>query len=323
MVKIKSDIEGFHATRPVLTMGMFDGVHKGHLALLSLLVKKAKETGGESVVLTFWPHPRVVLGQDPQKLQLLTTLDEKTRLLSEAGIDHIIVLPFTREFANLTAPEFIKKYLVDKIGVNHLLVGYNHRFGHGGITQSELKQLAEQHQFEIDSFGPVTIAGVKPSSTAIRQYIVDGDVREASRLLGRFYSLKGQITGGKRIGRQLGFPTANIQMDDPLKLIPHDGVYACQVHLLGKSYGGMLNVGGRPTIEGENGERSLEVHIFDFHKDVYTEEITVEFIKRTRPEIKFPNLQALKERLRNDEAEVREVLQNAGIFPENNESAET
>jgi riboflavin kinase/FMN adenylyltransferase len=317
MVKIKSDIEGFHAPRPVLTMGMFDGVHKGHLALLSLLVKKAKETGGESVVLTFWPHPRVVLGQDPQKLQLLTTLDEKTRLLSEAGIDHIIILPFNTEFASLTASEFIKKYLVEKIGINHLLVGYNHRFGHGGITQSELQQLAEQHCFDIDSFGPVTIDGVKPSSTAIRRFIGDGDVWEASRLLGRFYSLKGRIIGGKRIGRQLGFPTANIQMDDPLKLIPHDGVYACQVHLLGKSYGGMLNVGGRPTIEGEHGEKSLEVHIFDFNKDVYAEEITVEFIKRTRPEIKFPNLEALKERLRKDETEVRAVLQSEGIFPDN------
>lgn len=323
MVKIKSDIEGFHATRPVLTMGMFDGVHKGHLALLSSLVQKAKETGGESVVLTFWPHPRVVLGQDPQKLQLLTTLDEKTRLLSEAGIDHIIVLPFTLEFASLTAPEFIKEYLVGKIGIQHLLVGYNHRFGHGGITQQELYELAEKHHFEIDSFGPVTMDGVKPSSTAIRQFIGDGDVWEASRLLGRFYSLKGRITGGKRIGRQLGFPTANIQMDDPLKLIPHDGVYACKVHLLGKSYGGMLNVGGRPTIEGESGKRSLEVHIFNFHKDVYAEEITVEFIKRTRPEIKFPDLEALKARLRKDEAEVREVLQNTGVFPTDNESAAT
>jgi riboflavin kinase/FMN adenylyltransferase len=186
MVKIKSNIEGFQAVRPVLTMGMFDGVHKGHLALLSTLVEKAKNTGGESVVLTFWPHPRVVLGPDSQKLSLLTTLDEKTRLLSEAGIDHIIILPFTKEFASRTAPDFIKEYLVDKIGVNHLLVGFNHRFGHGGITQSELRQFAKQHRFEIDFFGPVTIDGVKPSSTAIRQFIGDGDVWEASRLLGRY-----------------------------------------------------------------------------------------------------------------------------------------
>ncbi len=321
MVKIKSDIEDFHATRPALTMGMFDGVHKGHLALLSSLVKKAEETGGESVVLTFWPHPREVLGQDAQRLQLLTTLEEKTRLLSEAGIDHVIILPFTREFAGLTAREFIEQYLVKKIGIKHLLVGYNHRFGHGGITEAELHQLAGQHDFEINSFGPVIIDGVKPSSTAIRQFLKDGDVWEASRLLGRFYSLKGQIAGGKRIGRQLGFPTANIQMDDTHKLIPHDGVYACQVYLQGKRFGGMLNIGGRPTIEGGNGKRSLEVHIFDFHKDVYSEEITVEFIKRTRPEIKFPDLEALKERLRKDEAEVRDVLQHKGIDPADNKTA--
>lgn len=314
MVKIKSDIEGFHATRPVLTMGMFDGVHKGHFALLASVIRKAKEIDGESVVLTFWPHPRVVLGHDPDKLQLLTTLEEKTRLLSEAGINQIIILPFTKEFSGLSAQNFIKKYLVQKIGIKHLVAGYNHRFGHGGISKPELQQLAEQNQFGLDIFGPVTIDGVKPSSTAIRQYISDGDIREASRFLGRFYSLKGRIVGGKRLGRQLGYPTANIRLDDSLKLVPHDGVYACKVHLLGKSYGGMLNVGSRPTIDGESSEKSMEVHIFDFQKEVYAEEISVEFIRRTRPEIKFPSLEALKERLRKDETEVRSVLKKEGIL---------
>lgn len=314
MVKVKSDIEGFQATRPVLTMGMFDGVHKGHRALLSAVTQKARETGGESVVLTFWPHPRVVLGHDSDKLRLLTTLHEKTRLLSEAGIDHIIILPFTKEFASLPARDFIREYLVQKIGVKHLVAGYNHRFGHGGISQEELRHIAQHSGFEVEFFGPVISDGMKPSSTAIRQFIKDGDVWEASRLLGRYYSLKGRIVGGKKLGRKLGYPTANIEMDDPLKLIPHDGVYACKVHLLGKNYGGMLNVGSRPTVDEENSPRSLEVHIFDFQKEVYTEEIRVEFVKRIRPEIKFPGLEALRERLLLDETEIKKVLREEGVI---------
>lgn len=314
MVKIKSDIEDFQATRPVLTMGMFDGVHKGHVALLTSLIQKAKQINGESVVLTFWPHPRIVLSQEPEKLRLLTTLEEKTRLLSEAGIDNIIILPFTKEFSALSAQEFIQKYLVGKIGISHLIAGYNHRFGHGGISHPELEELAEQHHFGLDFYGPVTIDGVKPSSTTIRRYISDGDVWEASGFLGRFYSIKGRIVGGKRLGRQLGYPTANIRMDESIKLIPHDGVYACKVHLLGKNYGGMLNMGGRPTIDGENSEKSMEVHIFNFQREVYAEEIRVEFIMRTRPEIKFSNIEALKERLRRDEEEVKAILREKRVI---------
>ncbi len=314
MVKIKSDIEGFQATRPVLTMGMFDGVHKGHLALLTSVIEKARQINGESVVLTFWPHPRIVLSQEPEKLRLLTTLEEKTRLLSEAGIDHIIILPFTKEFSSLTAQEFIQQHLVDKIGISHLVAGYNHRFGHGGISRSGLEKLAQEHHFGLDFYGPVVIDGVKPSSTTIRRHISDGDVWEASRFLGRYYSIKGRIVGGKRLGRQLGYPTANIRMDDSIKLIPHDGVYACKVHLLGKSYGGMLNIGGRPTIDGENSEKSLEVHIFNFNREVYAEEIRVEFVARTRPEIKFSNIDGLKERLRQDEEEVKAILLEKGVL---------
>ncbi|MFO8000346.1 MAG: bifunctional riboflavin kinase/FAD synthetase [Marinilabilia sp.] len=308
MVKIQSNIEGFQAVRPVLTMGMFDGLHKGHSALLTRLIDEARKIRGESVVLTFWPHPRMVLGQDPGQLRLLTTLDEKTRLISEAGVDHIIILPFNRQLAELSAEDFIQDYLVRRVGIRHLLVGYNHRFGHGGISPVRLRDLAVEHQFELTFYGPVTVEGMKPSSTTIRDLISDGDVWEASRLLGRFYGLKGRIVGGRRLGRQIGFPTANIELDDPLKLVPHDGVYACRVHLLGNTYGGMINIGERPTIEGNVGNKSLEVHIFDFQREVYSEEITVEFIKRTRPEIKFRSLEALKARLNQDAREIKEFL---------------
>lgn len=313
-MKIKSNIEGFQARRPVLTMGMFDGVHKGHVSLLSQLVCKAREIGGESVVLTFWPHPRLVLGQDSDELRFLTTLEEKTKLISEIGVDHLVLLPFTRELANLSASDFIKNYLIDKVGIKYLLAGFNHRFGHDGISQDKLKALAGAHDFELEFFGPVNVSGMKPSSTTIRNFIGDGDVWEASKLLGRFYGLQGRIVSGRRLGRKIGFPTANIEVDDPLKLVPHDGVYACRVHLLGESFGGMINIGGRPTIEGVPEHRSLEVHIFDFNQDVYSEEITIEFIKRTRPEIRFPSLEALKERLSVDEQEVKGILNREGII---------
>ena len=310
MVKIQSNIENFQANRPVLTMGMFDGVHKGHRELLSQLVQTARNKGGESVVLTFWPHPRVVLGQDPGKLRFLTTLDEKTRLISDVGVDHIFVLSFTRQVAEMTAESFIRNYLMGKMGIHHLLVGYNHRFGHGGISSESLHQLAETHGLDLTFCNPVTVDGMKPSSTTIRQFIADGDVWEASRLLGRFYGVKGQIIGGQKLGRQIGFPTANVEPDDPKKLIPHDGVYACRVHLLGKTYGGMINVGQRPTVKDHTSQKTLEVHIFDFAREVYSEEITVEFIKRTRPEIKFGGIDALKARLHQDAIEIKEILGN-------------
>ena len=310
MVKIQSNIENFRATWPVLTMGMFDGVHKGHQELLTRLVQAARDRGGESVVLTFWPHPRIVLGQDPGKLRFLTTLDEKTRLISEVGVDHILVLSFTRQVAELSAEAFIRNYLVGKMGIHQLLVGYNHRFGHGGISSESLHQLAAAHGFDLTFCEPVSVDGMKPSSTTIRQFIADGDVWEAARLLGRFYGVKGQIIGGQKLGRQIGFPTANVAPEDPKKLIPHDGVYACRVHLLGKTYGGMINVGQRPTVKNNTYQKTLEVHIFDFNREVYSEEIAVEFIKRTRPEIKFRGIDALKARLQKDAGEIKEILEN-------------
>jgi riboflavin kinase/FMN adenylyltransferase len=226
MVKIQSNINLTDAQRPVLTIGMFDGVHKGHAGLLSHLVQQAREINGESIVLTFWPHPRIVLGQEPDQLKFLTTLDEKTRLISEADVDYIIILPFTTQLAGLSAEMFIKNYLVKKIGIKHLLVGYNHRFGNGGTSPQQLKNIAAKYNFNLSSYDPVTVNGMKPSSTSIRQLISDGDVWDASHLLGRFYSVKGQIIGGRRLGRQIGFPTSNIVLVDSIKLVPHDGVYA-------------------------------------------------------------------------------------------------
>ncbi len=307
-MKVHSNIEHFRAVNPVVTMGMFDGVHLGHSALLSGVRELAVNCNGESVVLTFWPHPRVVLGQDVDKLQFLTTLEEKTRLISEAGIHHMVILPFSKALSGLTAEDFIREYLVKKMGIAHLVVGFNHRFGHEGTSVGELKQFSEKYNFKLTQYRRVLIEGIKPSSTVIRNELIAGNVWNASRLLGHFYSLNGRVIGGRQLGRTMGFPTANIEIDDPIKLIPRGGVYACRVHLLGEWFGGMINIGYRPTVDSGSVNRSLEVHIFDFNKDVYSEEIVVEFIARTRAEKRFANLEALRQQLKVDEEEVRAVL---------------
>jgi riboflavin kinase/FMN adenylyltransferase len=313
-MKVHSNIDNFRAVNPVVTMGMFDGVHLGHSALLAGLNELAEKSNGESVVLTFWPHPRVVLAQDVDKLQFLTTLEEKTRLISEAGIHHMVILPFTKELAGLSAEDFLREYLVKKMGLNHLLVGFNHRFGHRGTTFKELGQFSQKLGFKLTRFHQVLIDQAKPSSTAIRNLLKTGDVWTASRLLGHFYSLNGRVIGGKRLGRTMGFPTANIEVDDPIKLIPLGGVYACRVNLLGEWFGGMINIGYRPTVDSGRANKSLEVHIFDFNREVYSEKIMVEFIARTRGETRFPDLEALRQRLKRDEMEVRAVLSDPNLM---------
>jgi riboflavin kinase/FMN adenylyltransferase len=295
-------------------MGMFDGVHRGHSALLAGLGELANNSKGESVVLTFWPHPRVVLDEDVDKLQFLTTLEEKTRLISEAGIHHMVILPFTKALAGLSAEAFLREYLVKKMCLSHLVVGFNHRFGHQGTTYGELEQFSQKYGFKLTQFQRVLIDGATPSSTAIRKLLAAGNVCEASGLLGHFYSLNGRVIGGKQLGRTMGFPTANIEVDDPIKLVPLGGVYACRVHLLGEWFGGMINIGYRPTVDSGRANKSLEVHIFDFNREVYSEKIMVEFIARTRGETRFPDLEALRQRLKRDEMEVRAVLSDPNLM---------
>ncbi len=303
-------------------MGMFDGVHRGHSALLKGLKALADACKGESVVLTFWPHPRLVLGHDAETLQILTTLEEKTHRISEAGIDHIVIVPFTKALSALSAEDFLREYLIRKLGLFHLVVGFNHRFGHKGTSFDELERLSVKYGFKLTQYKRVLVDGLKPSSTVIRNLISAGDVWEASRLLGHFYSLKGRITGGRQLGRKMGYPTANIRIEDPIKLIPRDGVYACRVRLLGRWFGGMINIGYRPTVETAGSNHSLEVHILDFNRDVYSEEILVEFIARTRDETQFPDIEALKQQLKRDEVEIREVLRKTGQQQDNNVNLE-
>ncbi len=310
-MKVHSDLSTFKAQRPVVTIGMFDGVHSGHRQLLAQLVKKANEIEGEAVVITFWPHPRMVLNQDKDALRFLTSPEERTILFSQLGIDHLLLIPFTKELADLTAEEFISQFLVHQIGIRHLLVGYNHRFGKDRESSYEKYcELAERYGFAISKVEAVHAGGLHTSSTDIRNHLLKGNIEKANCILGYHYLLSGRVMGGQRLGRRLGYPTANIEVNEVFKLVPPDGVYACLVRVEGKLFGGMLNIGYRPTVNHNVDHRSLEVHIFDFNRDIYSEEIQVEFLTYVRSEMKFENVDALIKQLKLDEVNIRAIVRD-------------
>ncbi len=308
-MKVYSGLDGFSAKNPVVTLGMFDGLHAGHRALLQKVLEEAEKHDGESVIISFWPHPRVVLNKDAESLWFLTSLEEKTKLFSETGIDHLILIPFTKELASLSAKEFIMEVLIKGVKLKHLVIGYDHRFGKDrASSQTEYQKYAEKYGFTISRIDAVEVDGQHISSSVIRKLILDGDIKAANKLLTYNYLLSGRIKGGMQLGRKMGYPTANIEPQEPRKLIPPDGVYACIVNILGNKYSGMLNIGYRPTLNTSQKQRSIEVHILDFDREVYSEEITVEFIDRIRDEKKFSGLEELKEQLHADEKVIRKIL---------------
>lgn len=308
-MKIHSSLNTLNATRPIVTIGMFDGVHLGHRHLIAELVAKAKSENGESVVVTFWPHPRIVLGRDTDSLRFITTQEEKTRMLSELGVNHLLLLPFTLELAALSADEFVDRILVQSIGVHHLLMGFNHRFGKGRSNQYEdYEKLALKHGFSISRSTPVTVGGLKCSSTSIRNALLQGDIELGNKLLGYLFQISGRVIGGNRLGRTIGYPTANVELGDNTKIIPVHGVYACHVHTEGRLYDGMLNIGVRPTVSGGSSKSSIEVHILDFNHDIYSEVIDIQLVKYIRSEQKFSSLEALKAQLNKDEETVRNLF---------------
>ena len=303
-MKIYKDVNSVKAIHPVVTIGIFDGVHLGHIKILERVKNIALRTGGETVVVTLWPHPRLVLGNSRDAIHLLSTLDEKIELIERNGIDNMIILPFTRDFSNISYDEFIRNYLVDGIEAKSIIVGYNHHFGknrRGGFEQ--LKDNAEKFGFSVERQTPVIIENKTVSSSVIRQLIMDGDVVLANKLLGYHYGLGGKVIEGKRIGKQLGFPTANIDVTDENKLIPFTGVYAVKVEIENKWYTGMLNIGVRPTIEEQVHNFTIEVHILDFNKDIYGKDIRLQFVERIRDEKKFKNADELVEQLKRDRIE--------------------
>ena len=291
----------------VVTQGTFDGVHKAHKIILDKVKQISIEKGGESVVMTFEPHPRMVLKPDNHDLKLLTTLDEKIELLRMEGIQNLIVIPFTIELSQLHSQEFIKQILVDKISTKTLVIGYDHRFGKNREGSFEhLKNYSKDYGFEVEEVSEQVVDEIAVSSTKIRKALTEGKINIASKYLGRNYSVTGIVVKGKQLGRTFGYPTANILVNSEHKLIPSDGVYAVRVGVNNKFYGGMLNIGNNPTVEGKG--RSIEVNIFDFAEDIYNQSITLYFVDKLREEEKFNGLDALKTQLEKDKLLALEAI---------------
>lgn len=306
---IHTELNNLKIHNPILTIGVFDGVHLGHLRVLDRLKEIAKEKGGESVVFTLWPHPRIVLDKDVDSLRLLTNIEEKKELLSKTGIDHLIVCPFTKEFSQKEACDFIEEYLVKKIKVQHLVVGYNHQFGKDRKAGFEfLKKCAQKYGFSIEKLDVRLVDNDKVSSTKIREYLTSGYLDIANRYLGYKYFISGNVIEGNQIGRKIGFPTANIKIPEPYKQVPKDGVYAVQVKLNGDSYFGMLNIGSRPTVEPTLRTKNIEVHILNFDQKIYNQTITLLFHKRIRDEKKFSGLEELTQQLEKDKKVVKQFF---------------
>ena len=291
----------------VVTSGTFDGVHVGHQKILGRLKELARETGGETVVVTYWPHPRMVLYPDDPAIQLLTTFDEKLALLEALGIDHLVQIPFTKEFSQLSSDAFVRQVLVDKIGTRQLVIGYDHHFGRnreGGFEY--LKEHAAEYGFTVEEIPRQDVDQVGVSSTKIRNALEAGQVHTAREYLGRPYRLAGAVVRGDQLGRQLGYPTANLRIDSPHKLIPADGIYAVHVEHAGQRYEGMLYIGHRPTIQGTS--RNIEVNIFDFDHNIYGDALRVDLLARTRGDMTLDSLEALAAQLKEDEKVVTALL---------------
>jgi riboflavin kinase/FMN adenylyltransferase len=283
----------------IVTIGTFDGVHIGHQKLLERIKALAKSENGESILITFYPHPRFVLQPGNKELKLLNTLEEKIAILEHYGLDNLIVAPFSKEFSQMSALAYIEDFLVKNTQAKVIVIGYDHHFG---INRSGNIQLLEAYQqvfnYKVEEISKETLLDIDISSTKIRNALLDGEIEISNELLGHPYCMSGYVTKGKQLGRTLGYPTANIQLTVDYKLIPKTGVYAVTILVNKQQYGGMLNIGFRPTVEGT--DKTIEVNIFDFDNDIYGEEIEVKLVKRIRDEVKFNGLDELKQQLAQD-----------------------
>lgn len=309
-MKIHRDLNSFYAQNPVLTVGTFDGVHLGHRKIIARLHDLAKTISGESVIFTFDPHPRKIVAPTENNLRLLTTLDEKIELFEQSGIDHLIIYPFTPEFAQLTYEEFVEQILVGQIHTKSLVVGYDHKFGKNRKGDFEfLKNCADRLGFQIEKLDVLLMNESHISSTKIREAIQVGDFETANAYLGYPFALHGTVVEGQKLGRMIQFPTANIEASDPDKIIPGYGVYAVQAKVQNQTYLGMLNIGSRPTVNNNADHRSIEVHLFDFDSDIYGEHLELIFFRKLREEQKFGSIGALKEQLAKDKADTISFFQ--------------
>ncbi|MBP9927537.1 MAG: bifunctional riboflavin kinase/FAD synthetase [Cyclobacteriaceae bacterium] len=310
-MKIYHTLEDFTRLRyGVVTSGTFDGVHLGHQKILQRLREVAEKNHGETVVITFWPHPRLILKPEVPFMKLLNTFEEKAELLRQQGINHLIRIPFTKEFSQISSQQFITEILVDSIGTKKLVIGYDHRFGKNREGSFELLKInGPSYGFDVEEIPKQEVDHVGISSTRIRKALAEGDIDTANHFLGRPYSLSGRVIKGDKLGRVLGFPTANIDLDSHDKLVPAEGIYVVQVVYEKIIFGGMLYIGYRPTVDGSR--RSIEVNIFEFDRDIYGETIQLLFIKLLRADSKFSDLESLKNQLQIDKELSLQVLKNS------------
>lgn len=297
-MQIISDLKTYSENKPLaLSLGMFDGVHRGHQSIISEIVSIGKEKNLKPAVLTFWPHPRLVFNPNDD-LKLLNTIEEKSELIERFGIHHLFLQEFNEDFRNLTGEEFVKKILVDKLNVKYLIIGYDHVFGKNRSGNFELlEKLAPEFGFQVEQMEAVNIHNDHISSTKIRNALLEGKIKEANEMLGYHYPVSGTVVDGKKLGRNIGYPTANIQVDS-IKLLPKKGAYIVDVFVKEQHYKGMLSIGTNPTVNGDS--LTIEVYILDFDQDIYGEKITVHFRDFLHEEIKFESLEKLIERLDED-----------------------
>ena len=281
----------------VIATGFFDGVHLGHRFVIERLVQAARDRGDESMVVTFWPHPRNVLQDDARNLRLLTSLQEKKEILKGLGVDRVEVLPFTKAFSRLTTEEYFKEYVIGRFGGKAVLIGYDNRVGSDMLSPDEIGKVAADAGLDVIKTDSISVpGGIVVSSTKIREALSSGDVESAAGMLGYEYSLFGVVVAGNHLGRTIGFPTANMRLYEPLKLLPGNGVYSVEVESLGRRFRGMCNIGTRPTVNAGK-DTTVETNIFNFDEDIYGLDLKVTFLKKIRDERRFPSLEALKAQL--------------------------
>ena len=298
-MKVVQDIQNYSSdTKSILTIGTFDGVHVGHQKIIKALVKEAHNKKLLANVLTFFPHPRMVLQKDVQ-IKLIDTLTEKETFLRELGVDTLIIHPFSKEFSRLSALEFTRDILVNQLKISELFIGYDHRFGKNReATVADLTSFGKTYDFKVNIIPAQDVSAITVSSTKIRTAILDGDFIKVVDFLGRFFQLSGTVTKGQSLGRTINFPTANLLIDSQHKIIPPKGVYLVSIFHHQNQYYGMMNIGTRPTLNGD--KQTIEVHIFEFNKNIYSNSLTIHFIEKIRDEQKFESLDALKKQLIKD-----------------------
>jgi riboflavin kinase/FMN adenylyltransferase len=298
---IHKGYENLNILNPVVTLGIFDGVHRGHKTLIASLIRKARSVKGESVIITFYPHPRLVLSENKASLVFLTSLEEKISLLEKEGVDQLIIIPFDHELSNKESCDFIKEVLVKKIGTKFLIAGFNNHFGKKGEDDFDtIRRCAESFEIVVEQVKALETDKGIVSSSLIREALLKGELEEANRLLGYDYFINGTIIEGRHLGKEIGFPTANIDPDYKNKLVPKDGVYAVDVIIEGFKHQGMLSIGSNPTVNNDPRKKTIEVNIFGFEKDIYNSEICVVFRYRLRDEIKFNSIDLLADQLEAD-----------------------